>query len=123
MAIIYNKKSMQDFRRDLRFNQTYGEKTLWTNLRKKQIENTRFLRQYSVNKFIIDFYAPDIKLGIEVDGSSHIGNEEHDKIRQEQIEFLGIKIIRFSDEQVIGNTEKVINKIIEEINSKKHTKH
>jgi len=123
MAIIYNKKSMQDFRRDLRFNQTYGEKTLWTNLRKKQIENTRFLRQYSVNKFIIDFYAPDIKLGIEVDGSSHIGNEEHDKIRQEQIEFLGIKIIRFSDEQVIGNTEKVINKIIEEINSRKHTKH
>lgn len=114
---------MQDFRRDLRFNQTYGEKTLWTNLRKKQIENTRFLRQYSVNKFIIDFYAPDIKLGIEVDGSSHIGNEEHDKIRQEQIEFLGIKIIRFSDEQVIGNTEKVINKIIEEINSRKHTKH
>ena len=111
MTRIFNKSTEKEKRRNLRNNPTYTEKVLWLLLRKKQIYGIRFLRQYSVNHFIIDFYAPSIKLAIEVDGSSHVGKEDYDKVRQKYIETFGIKVIRFTDEQVLGNTEKVVKEI------------
>jgi len=108
---IFNKTSEKEKRRKLRNNPTYTEKILWLSLRKKQIHGVRFLRQYSVSYFVIDFYAPKIKLAIEVDGSSHIGNETYDLARQKYIESFNIKVIRFTDEEVSGNTDKVVKKI------------
>lgn len=111
MTRIFNRKTEKEKRRNLRNKPTYTEKILWLSLRKKQIHKVRFLRQYSVNHFIIDFYAPKIKLAIEADGSSHIGREEYDLKRQKYIEAFGIEFIRFSDEQIMGNTNKVVKKI------------
>jgi very-short-patch-repair endonuclease len=119
MTKIYNKKSEQSNRRELRFKQTLAEKTVWIYIRKKQIENIRFLRQYSVNKYILDFYAPEIKLGIEIDGDSHIGMEQYDKYRQDNIEKYRIKIIRFSNEQVLNSMEKVIKNIIKAVQERR----
>ena len=115
MKRIYNKKIVQQRRRALRSNLTLAEKVMWLSLRKRQTGGIRFLRQYSVDNFIIDFYSPELKLGIEVDGDSHIGNEEYDKYRQTLIEQHEIKIIRFSNEQIIGNPEKVLEKVKEVI--------
>lgn len=115
---IFNKKSEEEKRRKLRNSSTYSEKVIWLSLRKKQIHGVRFLRQYSINHFVIDFYAPKINLAIEVDGSSHIGKEEYDSKRQKYIESLGIEVFRFTDEQVFGNVNKVIAQI-EKIVSKK----
>ncbi|MHB1685757.1 MAG: endonuclease domain-containing protein [Ignavibacteriaceae bacterium] len=111
MTKVYNKKSEQKKRRQLRNNPTYTEKILWLSLRKRQVEGTRFLRQYSINKFVIDFYAPEIKLAIEVDGCSHIGKEKYDLDRQMYIEAFNIKVIRFTDEQVGGNADRVVEEI------------
>lgn len=111
MTKIFNKKSEKEKRRKLRKNPTYTEKVLWLSLRKKQIHSVRFLRQYSINHFVIDFYAPQIKLAIEVDGASHFGNEDYDAERQKYIEDLGIQVIRFSDDIIMGNTNKVIEEI------------
>lgn len=119
MTIIFNKTSELEKRRQLRKNPTKAEKTLWMSLRKKQINGIRFQRQYSVNHFIIDFYAPSIKLAIEVDGSSHIGKEGYDKQRQFYIESFNIKVIRFTNEQVLGNANKTVDKIKEEIERRK----
>lgn len=113
MTRIFNRTTKKEKRRDLRNNPNYTEKVLWPSLRKKQIHSIRFLLQYSVNHFIIDFYAPSIKLAIEVYGSSHIGKEEYYLARQKYIEALGITVIRFTDEQVFGNTNKVLDKIKE----------
>jgi very-short-patch-repair endonuclease len=113
MTKIFNKKTEKEKRRKLRNKPTHSEKVLWLSLRKKQIHNVRFLRQYSVNYFVLDFYAPKIKLAIEVDGSSHIGKEDYDATRQKYIESFKIKVIRFTDEQVFGN----VNNVIEEIES------
>jgi len=118
MTKIFNKKSEKVKRRKLRNNATYTEKILWISLRRKQICGVRFLRQYSVNHFVIDFYAPKVKLAIEVDGSSHIGKEEYDKARQEYIENFGIEMIRFTDENVIGNTNKVVAEIEKVVKSR-----
>jgi very-short-patch-repair endonuclease len=113
MTKVYNKITYKPKRRELRFNQTLAEKTLWLYLRKRQILNTRFLRQYSVDKYIVDFYSPEIKLGIELDGDSHIGTEEYDKYRQSYIEEYNIDIIRFTNEQVLTDMKKVISEITE----------
>ena len=111
MTKVYNKKSEQPKRKQLRNNPTYAEKILWLSLRKRQVESVRFLRQYTVNKFVIDFYAPEIKLAIEVDGCSHTGKEKYDMERQKYIENFNIKVIRFKNEQVIGNPDEVVEEI------------
>lgn len=118
MTKIFNKKSEKEKRRKLRNNTTYTEKILWISLRRRQICDVRFLRQYSVNHFVIDFYAPKIKLAIEVDGSSHIGKEDYDKARQEYIEDFGIEVIRFTNENVTKNINKVVAQIEEVVKSR-----
>lgn len=117
MTKIYNKKSEKEKRRALRSDPTLAEKVLWLSLRKKQIHGVRFLRQYSVNKFVLDFYSPAIRLAIEADGDSHIGNEAYDLKRQGSIESFNIKFIRYTNEQILGNINKVvkdIEKVVEE---------
>ena len=75
MTQLFNKKSEKVKRRLLRSNATLAEKNLWQVLRFKQIHGVRFLRQFSVNFYVLDFYAPQLLLAIEVYGSSHEGDE------------------------------------------------
>ena len=111
MTEIFNRKSEQPKRKELRNNSTLAEKILWMSLRKRQLLEIRFLRQYSISKFVMDFYSPEIKLCIEVDGDSHIGREEYDAERQKFIEWFNIRVIRFSNDQVIQNPDKVVESI------------
>ncbi|SKB12466.1 conserved hypothetical protein [Planktothrix sp. PCC 11201] len=71
MTELYNRNSEKEKRQFLRNNMTAAEQKLWLQLKGKQLENCKFRRQYSVSQFIIDFYSPEIKLAIEVDGDSH----------------------------------------------------
>jgi len=74
---------------------TYCEKIVWLHLRKRQL-GYRFLRQYSVDQFVIDFYCPELKLAVEIDGNVHEIPEqkEYDIARQNYIEEFGIGFIR-----------------------------
>jgi len=94
-----------------------AEKIVWNNLRKRELFGIRFLRQYSIDYYVLDFYSPKIKLAIEIDGDSHLDEEaiEYDKNRQEFIESVGIKVIRFRNEEVYGNIDKVIEEIEKEV--------
>jgi very-short-patch-repair endonuclease len=96
--------------RYLRHEETKAEKMLWKELRNKKL-GVKFRRQHPLDKFILDFYAPEIKLGIELDGSSHKDNKEYDKLRTEYFESLGIKIIRFWNLEIENNLEEVLIKI------------
>ena len=114
MTIIFNKNSEKEKRRYLRNNSTFTEKLIWQYLRRKQVLGVRFLRQYSVDYFVLDFYAPKIKLAIEIDGFSHFESKEaveYDKRRQEQIENYGISFIRFTNKEVRSNLDKVMEAI------------
>lgn len=114
MTKLFNKKSEKEKRRHLRNNQTFCEKIVWMNLRRKQICGERFLRQFGIGKFVVDFYCPHPKLAIEIDGDSHFENRdavEYDKWRQKLIESLEIKIIRFTNVEVNQNIDKVISAI------------
>ena len=100
--------------RYLRHEETKAEKILWEALRNKKLR-VKFRRQHPIDKFILDFYAPEIKLGIELDGSPHRENTEYDRLRTEYLNSQGIKIIRFWNTEVENNLENVLRKIKNEI--------
>lgn len=92
---------------------TKAEVLLWMELKNKKILGQRFLRQYSVLSYVIDNYCPKIKLAIEIDGPTHLTEEEteHDKLRQEKLESFGITFLRFTNEEVYDDRYNVIEKI------------
>ena len=76
--IIYNQKKYKNLRRQLRNTSTDAERKIWNILRGKRILGLRFLRQYGVENFILDFYCPEIKLALEINGGQH--NQEVEKL-------------------------------------------
>ena len=113
MTKHYNKKNEKDKRRKLRQSSTYAEKIVWMNLRNRQMAGYKFKRQYSVDKYVIDFYCPELKFAIEVDGISHHSTAKkiYDKKRQKYLESFGIKFIRITDEELSGNSNKAFDRI------------
>lgn len=117
MTKHFNRSTEKSKRRQLRRNQTPAEKLVWAYLRNRQTKNTKFRRQYSVDKYIIDFYCVELKLAIEIDGDIHDLPEqkEHDAIRQKYLEEFGIKFVRIKNKELFGNPEKAFGRIEEEI--------
>ena len=121
MTKHYNKITEKVKRQQLRNSMTYCEKIVWMFLRKKQY-GYRFLRQYSVDQFVIDFYCPRLKLAVEIDGDVHDSAEqkEYDKQRQAYIEKFGIKFVRITNEGLLGNPNKAFSKIEDAIELLQH---
>jgi very-short-patch-repair endonuclease len=112
MPRIYNIAAMKNRRRQLRSEPTECEKILWQHIRKNQISGIRFRRQVSIGGYVMDFYAPSIKLAIEIDGSIHDKQKEYDNFRQSGIETMGIRFLRFSNDQVSNEIDKVLQEIL-----------
>lgn len=95
----------------LRKSQTDAEKKLWLILRNRQICGFKFRRQFGVGKYILDFYCADNKLAIEADGGQHFEDDaiKHDKTREEELKKLGIKVLRFNNNDILNNIEGVYN--------------
>jgi len=113
MKFNFNDPYLKDRRRELRSNQTDAERKLWSLIRSRQIAGLRFLRQYGAGPYILDFYCPEKKLCVELDGGQHNASEhrEYDKQRTEYLSSLGIKVIRFWDNEVFDNTQGVVEGI------------
>ena len=96
---------------------TEAEKLLWVELKSRKL-GVRFLLQYSIDKFVVDFYCPEIKLAIEVDGVTHGSSEEieYDAYRQAEIENYKITFARFTNQQVYDNIKLVMHEIKARIN-------
>ena len=123
MANMFYGATQAIFRRaeELRKNQTEDEKLLWVYLKSKQL-GVRFKRQHPIWMYIADFYCHEIKLVIEIDGSVHKIKEviENDIIRQEDITSFGIKVIRFTNQEIRTNVTGVIERIQNVINEIKN---
>ena len=100
---------------ELRKNMTIAEKVLWQQLRNNQIDGLKFRRQHPVDIFILDFYCHERKLAIEVDGGIHnqMDQKEWDENRKFELNEFGIKVLRFTNEDVIDRTKEVIKSIKE----------
>lgn len=108
----YNNKSLKPRRRELRNNPTDSEITLWQTLRRSQL-GQRFIRQYSVSGYVIDFYCPKLRLAIEVDGEIHeqINQIIYDKYREKYLNSADIKIVHVKNIEIVNNIGNVVYKI------------
>jgi len=110
--ITYNHE-LKELAKKLRKNMTLGEVLLWNELKQKRMLGYDFDRQKPIDNFIVDFYCKDLQLAIEVDGNSHNSDEalDKDEIRQKRLESLGVKFLRFDDEEVKKQMNSVVKTI------------
>ena len=97
--------------RILRKRMTNCEILLWEKLKGKQIQGLRFRSQHPIDIYIVDFYCHEARLVVEIDGQIHEGQIEYDDGREAEIEKYDIKVIRFTNDEVINNIDKVVNNI------------
>ena len=109
----YNPNSKQNARR-LRKEMTLSERTLWSRLRRKQLRGVQFYRQKPIGSYIVDFYVPESKLVVEVDGSQHLDSthEPNDAERDLYLESAGLQILRFNNIQVLQELDAVVDVIL-----------
>lgn len=107
MTQFYNTKDKKELRRNLRKQNNPFENLLWNKLRNRQLWGLKFRRQYSVWRYILDFYCPEKKICIELDWESHIWREEYDIERMQFLKSLWILVIRYSNEEIKENLEGV----------------
>ena len=112
----YNRKNKINSR-TLRKNQTDAEVVLWSHIRCKQIKNIQFYRQKPIGNIIVDFYAPSVKLVIEVDGGQHFEEDyiQKDYKRDAYLKKLGLKVLRFDNLQILKSIHDVLESILSEI--------
>jgi very-short-patch-repair endonuclease len=93
---------------------TEAETLLWQRLKNRKLNGLKFRRQHPLHLYIADFYCHEKRLVIEIDGGIHNRKhvQEHDENRSAELDRLGITIIRFTNEQVIQNIDKVLEEII-----------
>ena len=101
---------MKEKRKSLRSNLTPAEATLWRILKGKQLQGKKFRRQFSVGAYILDFYCPQEKLAIELDGAHHYTEQgmAHDKVRDEFLAQHDIRVLRIENKNVFENQDQVI---------------
>ncbi len=110
--IIPYRPDLKAYANKLRNNMTYGEISLWREVKGKKL-GVRFSRQIPIDNYIVDFYCKDMMLAIEVDGGIHNeeGQQKKDAKRQARLESLGVTVIRFSDFDVKNNLDWVLEEI------------
>ncbi len=118
--VPYNPKLKEKARR-LRNNSTKAEIRLWLHLKRRQMMGYDFHRQKPIDNFIVDFFCRELMLAIELDGYTHTFEEvaDRDEVKEQGLRELGVRIIRFRDEDVMNNIEGVMKEIEDRV--KKHT--
>jgi very-short-patch-repair endonuclease len=97
---------------------TDAERLLWSKVSRKQLKGIQFYRQRIIGNYIVDFYCHAAGLVIEIDGGQHYYGEElqDDKVRDGRLASLGLKVLRFSNLDVLQNIEGVLEKIYLNLN-------
>lgn len=108
--VTYNPK-LKATARMLRKHSTLAEILLWNQLKGKKMLGYDFHRQRPIHGSIVDFFCPRLMLAVEIDGASHLERTEEDKRRQRKLERLGIRFLRFRDDQVKKNLGAVVDVI------------
>ena len=110
-----NKNELITYRKMLRHHLTPAEATLWSKIKCRKICGMQWRRQFSIGRYILDFYCPKVKLAVELDGKDHftIEGDKYDVERDNFISEKGIKILRFENCEVWNNMDMII-KVIED---------
>ena len=115
--IIPYNPVLRDLARNLRKESTLSEILLWKEIKTKHILGYQFHRQVPIDNYIVDFFCHELFLAIEIDGISHALKETYDEKRQQRLESLGVRFLRFDDLEVKFQMESVLSRIKEWINA------
>jgi len=113
MTKLFNTTQNKVVRKKLRNLMTEPECRLWYYIRNKQLHGLKFRRQYGIGKYVVDFYCPSQTLVLEIDGDSHDQQYEirQDGVRKKYLERVYMKILRFTNEEVMHNMRGVLERI------------
>lgn len=103
--------SKTEFARALRKGSTFAERELWDRLRDRKLAGFKFTFQFPIDKYIADFCCRSHKLVVEVDGFTHEHHKEKDAERDRVLKDLGYEVLRFTDEEILGDMPVVLLKI------------
>src|SRR5208282_5992414 len=119
MPEVHNRAAMEPRRKELRHTLTPAEASLWKSLQRSQVGGKKFRRQHSVGNYILDFYCPECRLAVELDGQTHFYPKtwENDCRRTEYLERLQIRVLRFENRDVFEHREWVLRTISEHLNA------
>jgi very-short-patch-repair endonuclease len=108
-----NNLQLRNFARNLRKSQTDAEAKLWSILRSRQLSGFKFRRQYPLAGYIIDFYCVREKFVVELDGGQHAEPvaQLYDSERTERLSNLGIRVVRYPDDDVLRSPDVVLEDI------------
>ena len=109
----YAVAGLSNLARQLRKEQTRAEALLWQLLRNRQMMGFKFRRQHQFGDYVADFYCHEAQLVVECDGAVHEGNErwQHDQARDAYLTEHGLRVLRFTNEQVLEDTEIILKEI------------
>ena len=108
--IIFYNPNLKEKARRLRIKCTPSETLLWSRIRRRSLGH-EFHRQVPIDEYIVDFYCHELRLAIEVDGSSHDNKQEYDLLRQRKLERLGVRFLRFDDRDFKRSMNDVLRAI------------
>lgn len=109
---------LDNFAKQLRGNQTKAETLLWQYLRAGRLAEYKFRRQYAIGTYIVDFYCVKAKIAVEIDGDDHY-TEEHqiyDAKRSAELSSNKIEVLRYTNREVIYETDRVLEDILRHVN-------
>jgi very-short-patch-repair endonuclease len=114
MCRVFNPIETKKVRQHLRKNSTPAEKLLWSKLRRSNLNGLKFRRQCGIGKYVFDFYCPEFKLAIEVDGDVH--GEAVQIIKDMEKELyatrLGVSVLRFSNGEILESMDGILERIL-----------
>jgi very-short-patch-repair endonuclease len=108
------KRKLIELARKNRSNPSPAEKKIWNEvLSRKQFKGYKFTRQKPLGGYIVDFYCSKLQLVIEIDGDSHAQNKEYDKTRTEILSQLRLKVLRYTNREVLNNLDGVYQNLMQ----------
>ncbi|MCZ7541581.1 MAG: DUF559 domain-containing protein [Anaerolineae bacterium] len=105
-------EELKPLARQKRHIPTPAEEILWAHVRNRQVKGLKFRRQHAIERFVVDFYCAEAGLVIEIDGPIHDYTPEEDAIRQQYLESLGLRVVRFTNDRVHNNIETVLQELL-----------
>jgi very-short-patch-repair endonuclease len=110
---IHNRESSVTLRRELRSNLTQAEALLWSRLKNSKLDGMKFRRQHGIGPYIVDFYCPECRVIVELDGAGHynVTAQEKDEVRTRFLASLGMRVVRFENWEVAKNLHAVLDAI------------
>jgi very-short-patch-repair endonuclease len=100
--------------KELRREMTPAEKILWKEVKANKLNDLHFRRQQIVHGYFADFYCHQHELIVEVDGGIHERQQEYDADREEYLIALGLRIIRFTNDEITKDLKGVLQKIVDQ---------